>query len=57
MRILAAIQPPEPTVAILACLGLPVRAPPIALPRPDDAVSTEYGADAVEAPPSADICG
>ncbi|HEX5043670.1 MAG TPA: transposase, partial [Candidatus Polarisedimenticolaceae bacterium] len=30
MRILAAIHPPEATVAILECLGLPTRAPPIA---------------------------
>jgi len=28
MKILAAIHPPEPTTAILACLGLPTRAPP-----------------------------
>ena len=30
MRILAAIHPPEATRAILECLGLPTRAPPIA---------------------------
>ena len=29
MRILAAIHPPETTVAILECLGLPTRAPPV----------------------------
>lgn len=29
MRILAAIHPPEATRAILDCLGLPSRAPPI----------------------------
>ncbi len=28
MRILAAIHPPETTTAMLACLGLPTRAPP-----------------------------
>ena len=33
MRILAAIHPPETTSAILACLGLPVRAPPLAPAR------------------------
>jgi hypothetical protein len=31
MKILAAIHPPETTTAILACLGLPTRAPPIEL--------------------------
>jgi hypothetical protein len=30
MRILAAIHPPEATRAILECLGLPARAPPVA---------------------------
>jgi hypothetical protein len=35
MRILAAIHPPEATEAILACFGLPVRAPPIAAARPE----------------------
>lgn len=33
MRILATIHPPEATSAILACLGLPVRAPPSAPAR------------------------
>ena len=33
MRILAAIHPPEAAQAILACLGLPERAPPIAPAR------------------------
>jgi hypothetical protein len=28
MKILAAIHPPETVTAILACLGLPTRAPP-----------------------------
>ena len=36
MRILAAIHPPETTVAILECLGLPARAPPIAPARLDE---------------------
>jgi len=36
MRILAAIHPPEATEAILACLGLPVRAPPIRPARPEE---------------------
>jgi len=36
MRILAAINPPETASAILGCLGLPVRAPPLALARRDD---------------------
>ncbi len=51
MRILAAIQPPEPTVAILACLGLPVRAPPIAPAQPDDAEPAAHWADGGYAPP------
>jgi hypothetical protein len=38
MRLLAAIQPPDVTQAILDCLDLPSRAPPTAaaLPEPDD---------------------
>ena len=36
MRILAAIHPPEATQAILASLGLPVRAPPTRPARRDD---------------------
>ena len=35
MRILAAIHPPDTTRAILACLGLPSRAPPIAPAVPE----------------------
>jgi hypothetical protein len=35
MRILAAIQPPEATRAILECLELPSRAPPALPPRPE----------------------
>ena len=41
MRILAAIHPPDTTSAILACLGLPVRAPPLAPARCDDGVDDE----------------
>ena len=37
MRLLAAIQPPEATQAILECLGLPARAPPRAPALSDDA--------------------
>jgi len=40
-RILAAIHPPETTSAILACLGLPVRAPPLAPARRDDGFDDE----------------
>jgi hypothetical protein len=35
MRLLAAIQPPDVTQAILACLGLPSRTPPAAPVVPD----------------------
>jgi hypothetical protein len=35
MRILAAINPPEAIRKILACLGLPTRAPPVAPAMPD----------------------
>jgi hypothetical protein len=35
MRILAAINPPDAIEKILACLGLPTRAPPIAPPLSD----------------------
>jgi hypothetical protein len=38
MRILAAIHPPEATQAILACLGLPARAPPTLPAHPKDSV-------------------
>jgi hypothetical protein len=41
MWILAAIHPPETTSAILACLGLPVRAPPLAPARRDDGFDDE----------------
>jgi len=35
MRLLAAIQPPDATKAILDCLELPIRAPPTAPALPD----------------------
>jgi hypothetical protein len=41
MRILAAIHPPDTTSAILACMGLPVRAPPLAPARRDDGFDAE----------------
>jgi len=41
MRILATIHPPETTSAILACIGLPVRAPPLAPARCDDGFGDE----------------
>ena len=41
MRILATIHPPETTTAILACMGLPVRAPPLAPARRDDGFDDE----------------
>lgn len=41
MRILATIHPPETTSAILACLGLPVRAPPLAPARCHDGFDGE----------------
>jgi hypothetical protein len=41
MRILATIHPPETTSAILACLGLPVRAPPLAPARRGDGFDDE----------------
>jgi hypothetical protein len=54
MRVLAAIHPPEATHAILACLALPARAPPLRAARIDDAsdealdrafdVEAEFGA-------------
>ncbi len=36
MRILATIHPPQATGAILECLGLSARAPPIEAARPED---------------------
>jgi len=44
MRLLAAIQPPDATKAILACLELPSRAPPPAPPRAEDAAAAAAGA-------------
>lgn len=41
VRILAAIQPPETGSAIVACLGLPVRAAPLAPARRDDGFDDE----------------
>ncbi len=41
MRILAAIHPPDTTSAILACLGLSVRAPPLSPVRCDDGFDDE----------------
>ena len=35
MRVLAAIHSPEATRAILDCLGLPSRSPPVSPPAPD----------------------
>ena len=46
MRILATIHPPATTSAILACMGLPVRAPPLAPPRHDDGFDDEAASQA-----------
>jgi hypothetical protein len=35
MRVLAAIHPPEATRAILECLDLPSRSPPLSPPPPE----------------------
>ena len=43
MRLLATIHPPEATEAILECLALPSRAPPMAAARPE-AAAPEVGA-------------
>jgi hypothetical protein len=48
MRLLATIHPPDATVAILGCLRLPSRAPPMAAPRPE-AAALEFGAEEFEA--------
>jgi hypothetical protein len=45
MRILCAVNPPEAIRKILACLGMPIRAPPIA-----PALIEDWG-DAADAPP------
>ena len=47
MRILAAIHPPETTRAMLECLKLPSRAPPI------DPARSDEEEDLVDAPPHA----
>jgi hypothetical protein len=41
MRILAAIHPPEATRAILDCLALASRPPPVRLPAPETTVDLE----------------
>ena len=46
--VLAAIHPPETTRAILECLGLPSRAPPVAPARLDEAEAAESGGDWAE---------
>ena len=53
MRILATIHPPEATEAILACLGLPVRAPPTLPARPDDDLEATAEAWGYEPAPDA----
>ena len=53
MRILAAIHPPEATQAVLACLGLPVRAPPTLPARPDDELGATADAENHEPDPDA----
>jgi len=45
MRLLAAIQPPAATQAILDCLGLPSRAPPTATALPDPEEAQEGSRD------------
>jgi len=55
MRILATIHPPEATQAILTCLGLPVRAPPIPAARPEDLEAVERWADHADALPPDDF--
>jgi hypothetical protein len=54
-RILAAIHPPEATEALLACLGLPVRAPPIAAARREETEVTQEWQDSVEPTPPDDV--
>jgi hypothetical protein len=48
LLVLAAIHPPQATRAILECLGLPSRAPPIAPARPDPPDPEEFAADWLE---------
>jgi hypothetical protein len=43
MRVLAAIHPPDTTRAILDCLGLPSRSPPVSPPAPDAEIDLAQG--------------
>jgi hypothetical protein len=43
MRILAAIHPPEATQAILECLDMPSRSPPLRPPAPDPLTDLAQG--------------
>jgi hypothetical protein len=45
MRLLATIHPPEATRAILECLGLPARAPPLTPARPETDLASADGWD------------
>jgi hypothetical protein len=50
MRVLAALHPPEATQAILRCLALPARAPPLRAARCEEASQEAHDpAFAVEA--------
>ena len=49
MRILCAVNPPEAIRKILACLGMPIRAPPIA-----PALIAEWGDSADDTPVCSD---
>ncbi len=42
MRVLAAIHPPEATRAILDCVGLASRAPPVSPPAPSQDTSIDF---------------
>jgi hypothetical protein len=44
MRPLATIHPPEATRAILQCVGLPARAPPLTPARPETDLADDLGA-------------
>jgi hypothetical protein len=55
LRILAAIHPPEATKALLACLGLPVRAPPIAAASREEEEVTQEWQDSIEPTPPDDF--
>ena len=43
MRVLAAIHPPEATRAILDCLSLPSRSPPVSPPARDTPTVLDQG--------------